>query len=88
MAKKGGAAGGDTGGSKKAQGQARKADAAAGKAAEKNKQAEAAEAEKWDKGSKSNAKAWVTSRFVLNTSLTSPQRGRRREGRRSCAQEG
>jgi hypothetical protein len=88
MAKKGGAAGGDTGGSKKAQGQARKADAAAGKAAEKNKQAEAAEAEKWDKGSKSNAKAWVALRRVLITSLTSPQRGRRREGRRSCAQEG
>jgi len=57
MAKKGGAAGGDTGGSKKAQGQARKADAAASKAAAKDKQAEAAESEKWDKGAKSNAKA-------------------------------
>jgi len=57
MAKKGGAGGGDTGGSKKAQGQARKADAAASKQAAKDQQAAAAEAEKWDKGAKSNAKA-------------------------------
>jgi hypothetical protein len=59
MAKKGGAGGGDTGsgGSKKAQGQARKADAAASKQAVKEKQVEAAESEKWDKGAKSNAKA-------------------------------
>jgi hypothetical protein len=58
MAKKGGAAGGGEG-SKKAQGQARKADAAASKQAVKDKQAEAAESEKWDKGAKSNAKAYV-----------------------------
>jgi hypothetical protein len=57
MAKKG-AAGGDGGGSKKAQGQARKADAAASKQAAKDKQVEAAETEKWDKGAKSNAKAY------------------------------
>ncbi|KAI4620113.1 uncharacterized protein J4E88_003747 [Alternaria novae-zelandiae] len=56
MAKKG-AAGGDGGGSKKAQGQARKADAAASKQAAKNQQAEKAEAEEWNKGAKSNAKA-------------------------------
>jgi hypothetical protein len=54
MAKKGGAAGEN---SKKAQGQARKADAAASKQAAKNKEVEAAEAAQWDKGSKSNAKA-------------------------------
>jgi hypothetical protein len=60
MAKKGGAAGGaEGGGSKKAQGQARKADAAASKQAVKDKQAEAAESKEWDKGSKSNAKACV-----------------------------
>ncbi|KAH8730941.1 hypothetical protein GQ44DRAFT_672982 [Phaeosphaeriaceae sp. PMI808] len=56
MAKKGGAGGGGET-SKKAQGQARKADAAASKQAAKDKQVEAAESEKWDKGSKSNAKA-------------------------------
>lgn len=44
-------------GSKKAQGQARKADAAAAKQAEKDRQAEAAEAAKWNQGSKSNSKA-------------------------------
>jgi hypothetical protein len=44
-------------GSKKAQGQARKADAAAAKQAEKDRQAEAAEAKKWDQGGKSNSKA-------------------------------
>lgn len=57
MAKKGGAAGGDN--SKKAQGQARKANQAAEKEAAKNRQAEAEEAEQWKKGSKSNAKAYV-----------------------------
>jgi hypothetical protein len=57
MAKKGGAAGEN---SKKAQGQARKADAAASKQAAKNKEVEVAEAAQWDKGSKSNAKAYVT----------------------------
>ena len=56
MAKKGGAAGEN---SKKAQGQARKADAAASKQAAKNQQAEKAEAEEWNKGAKSNAKAYV-----------------------------
>jgi hypothetical protein len=59
MAKKGGAAGGDGGGSKKAQGQARKADAAASKQAAKNKEVEAAEADEWNKGAKSNSKACV-----------------------------
>jgi hypothetical protein len=58
MAKKGGAAGGGEG-SKKAQGQARKADAAASKQAAKDKQAEAAESEEWNKGAKSNSKACV-----------------------------
>lgn len=43
--------------SKKAQGQARKAEAAAGKQAQKDREAEAAEAKKWDQGSKSNSKA-------------------------------
>jgi hypothetical protein len=65
MAKKGGAAGGaEGGGSKKAQGQARKADAAASKQAVKDKQVEAAESKEWDKGSKSNAKASVYTRLV------------------------
>lgn len=54
MAKKGGA--GEN--SKKAQGQARKADAAASKQAAKDRQAEAAEAAEWSKGAKSNAKAY------------------------------
>ncbi|KAF2706337.1 DUF1014-domain-containing protein, partial [Pleomassaria siparia CBS 279.74] len=44
-------------GSKKAQGQARKAEAVAQKSAGKARQAEEAEARDWDKGSKSNAKA-------------------------------
>ncbi|KAF2749293.1 DUF1014-domain-containing protein [Sporormia fimetaria CBS 119925] len=56
MAKKG-SAGGDNPGSKKAQGQARKAEAAASKQASKDRAAEAAEAEQWKQGSKSNAKA-------------------------------
>lgn len=43
--------------SKKAAGQARKAEAAAQKQAAKDRQAEEAEAEKWSKGSKSTAKA-------------------------------
>lgn len=59
MAKKGGAAGGGEG-SKKAQGQARKADAAASKVAAKNQLSEKAEAEDWNKGAKSNAKAYDT----------------------------
>ena len=53
MAKKGGA--GDN--SKKAQGQARKAEAAASKQAAKNQQVEREEAEQWKKGAKSTAKA-------------------------------
>jgi hypothetical protein len=58
MPKRGGAAGGGENlGSKKAQGQARKADAAASKAAAKNKEVEVAEASKWDTGAKSSAKA-------------------------------
>lgn len=44
-------------GSKKAQGQARKADAANAKKAAANAQEEQAELSKWDKGAKSNAKA-------------------------------
>lgn len=56
MAKKGAAAGGGEG-SKKAQGQARKAEAAASKQAAKNQQVEKAEAEEWNQGAKSNAKA-------------------------------
>ncbi|PVI00337.1 DUF1014 domain protein [Periconia macrospinosa] len=44
-------------GSKKAQGQARKADAAAQKQAQKDREAEASEAKKWEQGGKSNSKA-------------------------------
>lgn len=43
--------------SKKAQGQARKADAAASKQAQKDREAEAQEAKTWDAGAKSNSKA-------------------------------
>lgn len=57
MAKKGGAGAGASENSKKAQGQARKAEAAASKQAAKNQQAEKEEAEEWKKGAKSNAKA-------------------------------
>lgn len=52
MAKKGGA----EGNSKKAAGQARKADAAAKKSAAVDAVKEAGEAEEWNKGAKSNAK--------------------------------
>lgn len=45
--------------SKKAQGQARKADAAAAKNAAKERATEEAEAKEWNKGAKSNAKAYV-----------------------------
>ncbi|KAK0672283.1 hypothetical protein QBC41DRAFT_314101 [Cercophora samala] len=49
--------GGDAGeGSKKAQGQARKAETAAKKAAEEREREAAAEAAQWEKGAKSNAK--------------------------------
>lgn len=47
--------------SKKVAGNARKADQAAQKAAANDRAAEAAEEEKWSKGSKSNAKKYVTS---------------------------
>lgn len=47
-------------GSKKAQGQARKADAAASKQAQKDREAEAAESKKWEQGGKSNNKAYVS----------------------------
>jgi hypothetical protein len=50
--KKGGA--GDN--SKKAQGQARKADAAAGKKAAKDREVDIVESSKWDEGSKDNSK--------------------------------
>jgi hypothetical protein len=63
---KGGKGAGAGENSKKAQGQARKANAAAEKQAAKDRQAEAAEAEEWKKGSKSNAKAYV----LHSTSLT------------------
>jgi hypothetical protein len=56
MPKKGGAAGGEVM-SKKAAGQARKAEAANAKQAAKDKQAADAEAESWKDGAKSNAKA-------------------------------
>lgn len=60
MAKgKGGAGGGDNLGSKKAQGQARKADTANAKKAQANAKEEQEESVKWDKGSKSNAKAYA-----------------------------
>ena len=55
MAKKGGAGAGEN--SKKTQGQARKAEAAASKQAAKAQQAEREEAEEWKKGAKSTAKA-------------------------------
>jgi hypothetical protein len=45
--------------SKKAQGQARKAEAEEQKKAAKNKQAAAAEEEEWSKGSKDNSKKYV-----------------------------
>jgi hypothetical protein len=51
-------------GSKKAQGQARKAEAAAGKQAQKEAESAAAEAQKWDTGSKSNSKAYVAVHHV------------------------
>ena len=69
--------------SKKAQGQARKADAAAGKKAAKDQQVEAAEASNWEKGAKSNAKAYVVPHALgnlLSTALTKEKRGRCGEG--------
>ena len=59
MAKGKGGGGGDNLGSKKAQGQARKADAANAKKAQAAAKEEQAEASKWEKGAKSNAKAYV-----------------------------
>lgn len=66
--KKPAAGGGE--GSKKAQGQARKADAAASKAAAGDAKREAAEAAEWNKGAKSNAKQSVLS-FVSCSSMYS-----------------
>lgn len=63
MAGKKGGGGGE--GSKKAQGQARKADAAASKQAAKNQEAEKVEADKWEKGAKSNAKAYVNHLYLF-----------------------
>lgn len=61
-------------GSKKAQGQARKADAAASKAAAGDAKREAAEAAEWNKGAKSNAKQSVPFfRFVQFYTRQSPQ---------------
>lgn len=60
----GGGGGGGVETSKKAQGQARKADAAASKKAAKDQEAQAVEAATWDKGAKSNAKAYVHHRFT------------------------
>ncbi|KAJ4398378.1 hypothetical protein N0V91_010223 [Didymella pomorum] len=57
MAKGKGGGGGENLGSKKAQGQARKADAANAKKAQAQAKEDAAEAKTWDKGAKSNAKA-------------------------------
>ena len=58
-------------GSKKAQGQARKAEAAAQKQAGKQKEVEAAEAKEWEKGAKSNTKAYVCYQaFALVCTLT------------------
>ncbi len=68
MAKgKGGGGGGDNLGSKKAQGQARKADAANAKKAAAQAKEDAAESAKWDKGSKSNAKACVLPLHAVTT---------------------
>ena len=62
MAKgKGGGGGGENLGSKKAQGQARKADAANAKKAQAQAKEEAVEAKTWEKGAKSNAKAYAPS---------------------------
>lgn len=58
MAKKGGASGGGEN-SKKAQGQMRKVEAQKEKQAAKDRQVEAAESEQWNKGAKSNAKAYA-----------------------------
>lgn len=58
---KGGGGGGENLGSKKAQGQARKADAANAKKAQAVAKEEQAESAQWQKGAKSNAKAYVHS---------------------------
>lgn len=59
-------------GSKKAQGQARKADAAASKAAAGDAKREAAEAAEWNKGAKSNAKQSVSPFFPFRAVLYPP----------------
>lgn len=65
MAKGKGGGGGDNLGSKKAQGQARKADAANAKKAAAQAKEDAAESAKWEKGAKSNAKACVVPPHTL-----------------------
>lgn len=59
MAKGKGGGAGENVGSKKAQGQARKADAANSKKAQAQAKEDQAEAQTWEKGAKSNAKAYV-----------------------------
>jgi len=72
-------------GSKKAQGQSRKADAAAAKQAEKDSAAAAEEAKKWDVGGKSNSKAYVCNyrhRFqCADMNTARPQQRRKRKPR-------
>lgn len=63
--------------SKKAAGQARKADAAASKAAVENSKKAAVEDEEWSKGSKNNAKKYVAS----NRPLSHPNSPRKVFGR-------
>lgn len=70
MAKGKGGGGGDNLGSKKAQGQARKADAASAKKSQAQAKEDAAEAQKWEKGAKSNAKAYACSSLTHSTILT------------------
>ena len=85
---KGGGGGAENLGSKKAQGQARKADAANAKKSAAQQKEEAAEAAEWSKGAKSNSKAYVYLPLPLNKLCSNfHQRGRRRKGRRSRAQE-
>ena len=72
MAKGKGGGGGENLGSKKAQGQARKADAANAKKAVAQQKEDAAESAKWDKGSKSNAKAYVLQHKTPSTYTLQP----------------
>lgn len=70
MGKGKGGGGGDNLGSKKAQGQARKADAANAKKAQAQAKEDAAETQQWEKGAKSNAKAYARSSRVHSIILT------------------